>query len=114
MNEVKAVTKYLRISPRKVNRLLGLVRGKGVREASAILKFMPHKGAKLAWETLKSAVANAKHNKKLKEEMLIVKEAYVGPGPTYKRYQPKGRGRIYSLLKRTCRITFVVGEKEAA
>ena len=58
MSEVKAVTKYLRISPRKVNRLLVLVRGKGVKEASAILKFMPHKGAKLAWETLRSAIAN--------------------------------------------------------
>lgn len=114
MTEVKAVTKYLRISPRKVNRLLVLVRGKGVKEAAAILKFMPHKGAKLAWETLKSAVANAKHNNKMKEEAMIVKEAYVGAGPTYKRYQPKGRGRIYSIFKRTCRITFIVADKEAA
>lgn len=108
--KVKAVSKYLRVSHRKVNRVLDLVRGKSAKEALIILKFLPHAGAKLAVETLKSAIANAKHNYKLDPDTLVLKECYAGPSTPMKRFRPVARGRAFHILKRACHITMIVEE----
>ena len=79
--EVKATAKYLRISARKARLAVDQIRGKNVREAEAILKFMPNKGAELAGKVLKSAVANAENNLSLAKDDLIVKSAYVNEVP---------------------------------
>jgi len=109
--KVKAVSKYIRISHRKVNRVLCLVREKGAKEAMTILKFLPHAGAKAAYETLKSAIANAKHNYKLDAGSLVVAECYSGPSTPMKRFRAASRGRAHHIMKRACHITMIVEAK---
>ncbi len=109
--KVKAVSKFLRVSQRKVDRILDLVRGKGATEALTILDFLPHSAAKYAFETLKSAIANAKNNYKLEEDMLKLSECYAGPSTPMKRIRPMSKGRAYAILKRACHITMIVEAK---
>ena len=89
--EVNATAKYLRISPRKARLVIDLIRGKSVREAEAILRFSPNKGAEYAEKVLKSAVANAENNLSLAKDDLIVTKAYVDEGPSLRRYKPVHR-----------------------
>lgn len=110
--EAKAVAKYIRISPRRVRQVVDLIRGKGIREAEAILMVTPKRGARAVAKVLKSAVANAEHNYDLDVRELIVSRAFVDEGPTLKRYQPRGMGRANVRRKRSSHITVVVGEKE--
>jgi len=106
--EAKAVLKYTRISPRKVEIVLDLIRNKPVDLAMAILKHTP----KAACEDLKSAVANAENNFNMDKNNLYVSECFVCPGPTLKRIRPRAQGRAYRILKRTSHVTLVVKEKE--
>lgn len=110
--EVKATAKYLRISARKARLAVDQIRGKNVREAEAILKFMPNKGAELAGKVLKSAVANAENNLSLAKDDLIVKSAYVNEGPSMRRYKPRAQGRADKMVHRMSHITIVVGTRE--
>ncbi|HWJ04105.1 MAG TPA: 50S ribosomal protein L22 [Verrucomicrobiae bacterium] len=112
MTEAKAVAKYIRISPRKVRQVVDLIRGKGVGEAFAILKFTPNHSAEAVEKALKSAVANAEHNYEMTPDNLIVKEIYVDQGPSMKRYNPRAMGRADAIMKRSSHITVVVGEKK--
>ncbi len=109
--KAKAESKFQRVSHRKVRRILDQVRGKKAIEALAMLKFLPQSGAKLAYETLKSAMANATNNFKLKEDALVVSECYVCPSTPMKRFRPVSRGRAFAILKRTCHVTMFVEEK---
>lgn len=106
--KVKAVSKYLRVSQRKVDRILDLIRGKKALAALTILDFLPHSAAKYAFQTLKSAIANAKNNHKIAEEDLILAECYAGPSTPMKRIRPMSKGRAYAILKRACHITMIV------
>jgi len=110
--EVNATAKYLRISPRKARLVVDLVRGKSVREAEAILRITPNKGAEFAAKVLKSAVANAENNLSLDKDDLIVKKAYVDEGPSLRRFKPRAQGRADRMLHRMSHITIVVGERE--
>lgn len=110
--EVRAIAKYVRISPLKVNFICKEIRGKQVDEALAILKFTPKKGARLLAQVLQSAVANAEHNNNLNRDTLIVKEAYANDAPVMKRYRPKAKGAAYPILKRSAHIGVVVAERE--
>ncbi len=109
--KVKAVSKYQRVSFRKMNRVLDMVRDKSALEGLTILKFLPHSAAKAAYETLKSAIANATNNYKLAKDSLVISECYCGPSTPMKRYRPMSRGRAFSILKRSCHITFIVEAK---
>lgn len=102
--ECKAKAKWQRISARKVRRIADLVRGKTVQEAMAILKFMPHKGADLLLDVVKSALANATHNFKLKEEGLKLSQVEINDAPMLKRIRPRARGRAFPRKKRSCHI----------
>jgi large subunit ribosomal protein L22 len=115
MTKVKAQAKWTRIGSRKLSRVVELVRGKLALEALHILKFMPQKGARILEKVIKSAVANAKNNYKLAEEGLMVAEAYVNKGITMKRWQPRARGRVNSIFKRTSHLTVYLssGENQA-
>ncbi|WP_066871263.1 50S ribosomal protein L22 [Clostridium mediterraneense] len=108
--EARAIAKYVRMSPMKVGVVLGLIRGKNVNEAFAILKYTPRDAARVIEKVLKSAVANAEHNNELDSAKLIVAEAYVGQGPTLKRFRPRAQGRAFRINKRTSHITLVVKE----
>jgi large subunit ribosomal protein L22 len=111
VTQAKSEAKYIRISPRKVKPVADLVRGKSVKDAKAILKFTPRKGARLLLAVLDSAVANAENNFNLDVETLVVKEVYAHQGPTFKRFKAGSMGRAIPMLKRTSHIGVVVSEK---
>jgi len=111
MPEVKAQTKYLRISPRKMLSLCKLIRGKHIVIAKAVLMRSPKKGAKLILKTLDSAIANAK-NKNISEKSLFIKEITANQGPSLKRWIPWSRGIARPIKKRTTHLTIVLGEEE--
>ena len=110
--EAKAVSKYVRMSPRKVRQVMNLVRGKNVDEALTILKFTPKAASEVIGKTIKSAAANAENNFDMDRDELYVAAAYVDPGPTLKRLLPRMRGMADRILKRTCHVTVIVMERE--
>ncbi|HET8625837.1 MAG TPA: 50S ribosomal protein L22 [Thermomicrobiales bacterium] len=110
--EVRAVAKYLRVSPRKARLVCDAVRGKDVREALAILQFLPQKSAGYIAKVVKSAAANAENNYDLDPDDLYVKRIFADDGPTMKRYRARARGRVNQILKRSCHITVIVEDRE--
>jgi large subunit ribosomal protein L22 len=111
----KAVSKFIIASPYKIRPVADLVRRRSYPEAMAVLKTMPHRGAKLIWKTVKSAASNAlERNKKLDEDMLFIREITVDEGPRLKRIWFRGKGRADMLLKRLCHISVVIGETGGA
>jgi large subunit ribosomal protein L22 len=107
--EAIAIARYVRVTPRKTDQVLQLIRGKRVDVATEILDFSPKHVAKVIGKVLKSAVANAVAMEgKINIEELRVKQAVAGPGPTMKRFLPRAQGRATPLLKRTCHITIIV------
>lgn len=106
--EVKAIARYIRMSPRKVRRVLDQIRGLSYREALIILEFMPYRACEPVLKLLRSAAANAEHNQGYDRAGLIVSTAYADQGPTLKRFRPRAQGRAYQIRKPTCHITISV------
>lgn len=109
MNRAKAITKYVRISPRKARLAAELIRRQTVEEARSQLLFCNMKAGRLLKKTLDSAVANAETVNNLRVEDLMVLEVLINEGPTMKRIIPKNRGGRHPILKRTSHFTVVVG-----
>lgn len=109
--EVKAVLKFVRISPQKVRKLVDAVKGKPAEAAVDMLKFMPQKGAAIVEKVLRSAVANAEQNHNLDIDTLVVKNITADQGPTLKRFRARARGRGTRILKRTAHITVVLSDE---
>ncbi len=107
-NEVKAIAKYIRMSPLKVRRVLDQIRGRSYREALIILEFMPYRACEPIIKVLRSAVANAEHNEGLDPGTLVVSQAFADAGPRLKRFRPRAQGRAYQIHKPTCHITVAV------
>jgi large subunit ribosomal protein L22 len=103
--EVRAVAKWVRISPRKARLVTEHIRGRTVPEARTILAFTPRAAAREVAKVLRSAVANAEANHGLVGDELIVDTAVVDEGVTLKRWRPQARGRAHRIRKRTCHIT---------
>nr|BDA98891.1 ribosomal protein L22 [Chroomonas debatzensis] len=103
--EIKAVAKYIRMSPNKVRRVLNQIRGKSYREALMILEFMPYSACKPVLQVLQSAAANAQNNEGLQKTSLLVNRAYADEGPVLKRFRPRAQGRGFKIKKPTCHIT---------
>jgi large subunit ribosomal protein L22 len=110
--EVKAQAKYVRMSPRKIRLVADLIRSLEVEKAEFQLSFMTKAAAEPVLKLLKSAVANALHDFKLKKENLYVKEIRADAGPTLKRWQPRAFGRATPIRKRSAHIAVVLGEKK--
>ena len=108
----KAHLKYARISPRKVQIVLDLIRGKDVATAMAILKNTPKSASEYLTKLLRSAVANAENNFNMDVSKLFVSECFVCPGPTLKRIRPRAHGRAYRINKKTSHINLVLKEME--
>lgn len=108
--EAKAIAKYVRISPQKVRKIVGAVKGKPAETGLNILKFMPQKSAGLVEKVLKSAISNADQNNKMDVDTLIIRNIIVDEGPTLKRFRARARGRGSRILKRTSHITVIVAE----
>jgi large subunit ribosomal protein L22 len=102
---VRAEAKYVRAAPRKVQLVADQIRGRTVPEARAILAFLERDAARDVERVLTSAVANAETNHGLVGDELYVSAAYVGAGPTLKRWRARARGRVARIKKRTCHIT---------
>lgn len=112
MTKVTAQLNNLRISPQKVRLVADRVRGVDVNKAIGMLNYDLRKTAEPMVKLLKSAVANAQNNHKLKSEDLIVEDITVGAGPTLKRWMPRAYGRASKILKRTSRIRVVLSQRE--
>ena len=110
--EAKAKLTYLRISPRKVQIVLDLIRGKDVATAAAILMQTPKAASEPVLKLLKSAAANAENNFEMDPEKLYVAKIYCTQGPILKRMMPRARGGAAGIQKRTCHINMVLAEKE--
>ncbi len=111
-NEAKAVTRNLRVSPRKLNLVAGLIRGKKVDNALAELEFSRKRIAQDVRKCVMSAVANAENNHGLDVNELVVAEAHVGKNLVMKRFHARGRGRASGIMKPFSQITVIVREKE--
>jgi large subunit ribosomal protein L22 len=112
--DVKALTKYARISPLKARQVAMEIQGLPVSTALNILNFTPKKAAHLFSKTLKSAVANAEHNFDLSVDNLVVKVAVANTGPVQKRIKPMARGSANPIRKPTSHILVVVSDDKAA
>jgi large subunit ribosomal protein L22 len=105
---VKAVAKYIRMSPHKVRRVLNQIRGRSYQEALMILEFLPYGAGGPIWQVLHSAAANAQNNYDLDKKKLIVDKVFADEGPKLKRIRPRAQGRAYKILKPTFHITVIV------
>ncbi|MBX0326889.1 50S ribosomal protein L22 [Oscillochloris sp. ZM17-4] len=110
--EVKAITRYVRISPLKVRLVMDVVRGMPVDRALSTLQYMPQKAAREVFRTIKSAAANAENNFDLDPSDLVVKTIYADQGPVLKRFMPRARGMANSIRKPTTHITVIVDDGE--
>jgi len=106
--DVHAIAKYVRMSPRKVHLVTGMLRGLKVDAARTQLAFLPKAAALPVLKVLNSAAANAVNNFKLDESELIIKTATADQGPALKRWRARAMGRAAPIKKRTCHITIVL------
>ena len=107
----KAVARFVRISPYKVRIVLDIIRGKGYKEAVAILENTPKAASEPVKKVLMSAAANAENNLGLSKDNLYVAACFADQGPTLKRVMPRAQGRAFRILKRTSHITVVLDAK---
>jgi large subunit ribosomal protein L22 len=106
--EAKATARYVRITPRKMRRVVDLIRGRHVEEARRILRFSPLGASHDLEKLLNSAVANAEQNPGVVSQNLVVQKAWVDEGPTLRRFRPRAYGRAARVRKRTAHVTLVV------
>jgi large subunit ribosomal protein L22 len=104
---VRAVAKYIRMSPHKVRRVLNQIRGRSYQEALMILEFLPYDAGGPVWQAVHSAAANANNNYSLDKKKLMIEEAFADVGPKLKRIRPRAHGRAYRMLKPACHSTGV-------
>ena len=111
MQLAKAITRYVRISPRKARYAAALMRGLSVEKASLQLSYSKLRGGRLLKKTLDSAVANAETQLDVRREELKVFEVRVDPGPILRRAKPRSRGSSVPVNKRTSHFTVVVAKQ---
>ncbi|MBA1336401.1 MAG: LSU ribosomal protein L22p (L17e) [Firmicutes bacterium] len=109
--EAKAHARYVRISHRKLEIVLDLIRGKKLDEAIAVLRYLPQKAARIVEKVVVSAAANAENNHDMVRDNLYVAQAYANQGPTLKRFKARAQGRANLIRKRTSHVSVVLKEK---
>ncbi|WP_310584331.1 50S ribosomal protein L22 [Deinococcus sp.] len=109
--QAKAIAKYIRMTPRKVRLVIDVIRGKNVKDAEDLLRFIPRMASIPIDKVLKSAKANAVNNHDMIEDRLFVAQAFVDAGPTLKRLMPRARGTANIVKKRTSHITIILEER---
>jgi len=104
--------RFARIAPRKARLLMDLIRGRDVDDAIAMLRFSKQRASGMVEKVVRSAVANATEQAASPtRNTLYVAQAWVDPGPVIKRFQPKDRGKAYSILKRTSHLVVTIDER---
>ena len=109
--EVYAIAKNVPMSPQKMREVVRQIQGLPALQAQAVLAVVPRKSARYVAKTLRSAIANAENNNKLKPESLRVKEAVTGSATIIKRFTPKARGSAGPILKRRCHIKITLSDE---
>ena len=109
--EAKARQTNIKMTARKLRRVINEVRGKAVNDALDMLRFMPYFAARVVEKNLKAAAANAFEQAGIKSDALKVSEIFADESVTYKRGKPRAQGRIYKRLKRTSHLTVKVSDK---
>lgn len=109
--EIKASAKYIRMSPKKVRLVSGLINGLEIEQALNQLKFVNKRAAKPIKKLLDSAIANAINNFNLEKSNLFIKSIVADEGPTLKRWRPRAFGRATPIRKRSTHISVVLAEK---
>lgn len=112
-NEAKAMAKYVRVSPRKLNLVAQMIRGKSAERALIDLDFCKRRAAQDVKRVLQAAVANAENNHGLDIDRLVVSEATVGKALKMRRFRARARGRAAPIEKLFSRLTVVVKERDA-
>ena len=112
--EAQAVLRNLRVSPRKLNLVAGLIRNQPASQAVATLTFSKRRIAHQVRKTLESAIANAENNHQLDVDRLVVIHAEVGKAIVMKRFMARGRGRSSRIEKWFSHLKIVVAEREQA
>ena len=109
--QVKAYSKYARISPKKAREVSRLLPGRKAGEAASLLKYIPRKAARLLGQTLQSAMANAENNNNLNADDLYISEAIVEEGPALKRFRPCARGSAHPYKKRMSHLRITLSDE---
>lgn len=109
--EVTSLTRYARMSDKKVREVARQIQGMPATEAQELLRFIPRKSAALITKTLNSAVANAENNHNLSADDLVIKTAVIEQGPAFRRFKPAARGGAHPYRKRTCHIRIVLTDE---
>lgn len=107
----EAKHRFARISPRKARLLMNLIRGRDVDDAITMLRFSKQRASGMIEKVVRSAVANAAEQEVRSRNALFVSKCWVDPGPVIKRFQPKDRGKAYSILKRTSHLVVTIDER---
>ena len=110
--EAKAKQTDIKMTARKLRRVINEVRGKKVLEAQDMLRFMPYFAARVVEKNLKAAVANAQEKYGVSAESLKISEIFADESQTFRRGKPRAQGRIYKRLKRTSRLTLKVSDNK--
>ena len=110
MQEAISKQTDIKMTVRKIRRVINLIRGKKVTEAQRMLKYMPYFAARIVEKNLNSAVANAAQQYSLSADALKISEIYADESSTYRRYRPRAQGRMYKRLKRTSHLTVKVAK----
>ena len=108
--EAKAKQTDIKMTARKLRRVINEVRGKKVLEAQDMLRFMPYFAARGVEKNLKAAVANAQEKYGVSAESLKISEIFADESQTFRRGKPRAQGRIYKRLKRTSHLTLKVSD----
>lgn len=111
---IRAVARYVQMSPQKVRLVVDTVRGKGAEEALDVLRFTSKAAARPVEKVIRSAIANAEENFGFMREDLYISEIYADQGPTRRWRRFGGRGRFKPIKKRSSHITVVLREREPA
>ena len=112
--EAQAVTRNIRVSPRKLNLAAGLIRGRRAQDAVATLTFSKRRISDTVKKTLESAIANAENNHSLDVDKLVVSRVEVGRSIVMKRFQARGRGKAARVVKWFSHLKIVVAEQQSA
>jgi len=110
---VRAVSKGISASPKRLMPMLDLVRGKPVEEALSILAYLPSPWARSVAKVVKSAASNAENNELIGADELRIVAIYADGGAVLKRFDPRARGRVGSITKRTSHVTVIVDREES-
>jgi large subunit ribosomal protein L22 len=110
--ESKAILKYAKMTPRKAQRVVDLIRGKKAGDALISLRFMPYRAARHIEKILKSAMSNAEQkNTSVDSEAMVISRAFVDQGPMMKRVEQRSMGRANVIKKKSCHITVILTEE---